>query len=169
METTEQNLLSDKLDLATEQDKLSIEIKDMLTSNKAFRTTLAQSVVQDITEGNLDATQALIYACKAEEFFKSVIDNVRPIVASKQIQKGGLKLYDTDIIEKKNPDKYDFTVCGDAQWDEFNALLNDVKAKMKARETFLKTLTEPMATMDGEIINPPAITYGAMNIAVTLK
>jgi hypothetical protein len=40
---------------------------------------------------------------------------------------------------------------------------------MKARETFLKTLTEPMATMDGEIINPPAITYGAMNIAVTLK
>ena len=169
METTEQNLLSDKLDLATEQDKLSIEIKDMLASNKAFRTTLAQSVVQDITEGNLDATQALIYACKAEEFFKSVIDNVRPIVASKQIQKGGLKLYDAEIVEKKNPDKYDFTVCGDAQWDEFNALLNDVKAKMKARETFLKTLTEPMATMDGEIINPPAITYGAMNIAVTLK
>jgi hypothetical protein len=169
METTEQNLLSDKLDLATEQDKLSIEIKDMLASNKAFRTTLAQSVVQDITEGNLDATQALIYACKAEEFFKSVIDNVRPIVASKQIQKGGLKLYDTEIVEKKNPDKYDFTVCEDAQWNEFNALLNDVKAKMKARETFLKTLTEPMATMDGEIINPPAITYGAMNIAVTLK
>lgn len=169
METTEQNLLSDKLDLATEQDKLSIEIKDMLASNKAFRTTLAQSVVQDITEGNLDATQALIYACKAEEFFKSVIDNVRPIVASKQIQKGGLKLYDTEIVEKKNPDKYDFTVCGDAQWNEFNALLNDVKVKIKARETFLKTLTEPMATMDGEIINPPAITYGAMNIAVTLK
>jgi hypothetical protein len=169
METTEQNLLSDKLDLATEQDKLSIEIKDMLASNKAFRTTLAQSVVQDITEGNLDATQALIYACKAEEFFKSVIDNVRPIVASKQIQKGGLKLYDAEIVEKKNPDKYDFTVCEDAQWNEFNALLNDVKAKMKTRETFLKTLTEPMATMDGEIINPPAITYGAMNIAVTLK
>ena len=169
METTEQNLLSDKLDLATEQDKLSIEIKDMLASNKAFRTTLAQSVVQDITEGNLDATQALIYACKAEEFFKSVIDNVRPIVASKQIQKGGLKLYDTEIVEKKNTYKYDFTVCEDAQWNEFNALLNDVKAKMKARETFLKTLTEPMATMDGEIINPPAITYGAMNIAVTLK
>jgi hypothetical protein len=40
---------------------------------------------------------------------------------------------------------------------------------MKARETFLKALTEPVATMDGEIINPPAITYGAMNVAVSLK
>ena len=83
------------------EKNLSFELDNLMASNKAFRTTLAQSVVQDITEGNLDATQALIYACKAEEFFKSVIDNVRPIVASKQIQKGGLKLYDTEIVEKK--------------------------------------------------------------------
>ena len=159
METTPENL----------ETNLSFELDNLMASNKAFRTTLAQSVVQDVTEGNLDAIQVLIYACKAEEFFKSVTDNVRPIVAGKQIQKGGLKLYDTDIIEKKNPDKYDFSVCQDAQWNEFNALLNDAKTRMKARETFLKTLTEPMATMDGEIINPPAITYGAMNIAIPLK
>jgi hypothetical protein len=30
-------------------------------------------------------------------------------------------------------------------------------------------LKEPVATMDGEIINPPAITYGAMNVSVSLK
>ena len=169
METTEQNLLSDKLDLATEQDKLSIEIKDMLASNKAFRTTLAQSVVQDVRANNIDSIQALIYACKAQEFFKSIIDNVRPIVASKQLQKGGLKLYDTEIVEKKNADKYDFTVCGDSLWNELNAKMIEITTNLKNRETFLKTLSEPMATMDGEIINPPEITLGAMNIAVTLK
>ena len=155
--------------LATEQTGLSFELDNLMTTNKAYRTALAQSVVQDVNEGIIDATEVLIYACKGEEFFKSVVDNVRPIVAGKQIQKGGLKLYDSEIVEKKNPDKYDFTVCQDTQWNEFNALLNDVKARMKARETFLKTLTEPMATMDGEIINPPAITYGALNVSVTLK
>jgi hypothetical protein len=155
--------------LATEQTGLSFELDNLMTTNKAYRTALAQSVIQDVNEGIIDATEVLIYACKGEEFFKSVVDNVRPIVAGKQIQKGGIKLYDSDIVEKKNPDKYDFTVCQDTQWNEFNALLNDVKARMKARETFLKTLTEPMATMDGEIINPPAITFGALNVSVTLK
>lgn len=155
--------------LATEQTGLSFELDNLMTTNKAYRTALAQSVVQDVNEGIIDATEVLIYACKGEEFFKSVVDNVRPIVAGKQIQKGGIKLYDSEIVEKKNPDKYDFTICQDTQWNEFNALLNDVKARMKARETFLKTLTEPMATMDGEIINPPAITFGALNVSVTLK
>lgn len=155
--------------LATEQTGLSFELDNLMTTNKAYRTALAQSVIQDVNEGIIDVTEVLIYACKGEEFFKSVVDNIRPIVAGKQIQKGGIKLYDSEIIEKKNPDKYDFTVCQDTQWNEFNALLNDVKARMKARETFLKTLTEPMATMDGEIINPPAITFGALNVSVTLK
>lgn len=156
-------------ELATEQTGLSFELDNLMTTNKAFRTTLAQSVVQDITEGNLDATEVLIYACKGEEFFKSIIDNVRPIVAGKQIQKGGIKLFEAEIIEKKNPDKYDFSACNDSEWDSLNTKLNQIKTYMKARETFLKALTEPVATMDGEIINPPAITYGAMNVAVSLK
>lgn len=156
-------------ELTNEQTGLSFELDKLMTSNKASRTALAQSVIYDIQEGNLDATQVLIYACKGEEFFKSVVDNVRPFVASKQIQKGGIKLFDTEITEKKNPDKYDFSVCNDSEWDKLNAQLTDIKAKIKARETFLKTLTEPMATMDGEIINPPAITYGAINVAVSLK
>lgn len=154
---------------SNELNGLSFELDNIMASNKAFRTTLAQSVVQDVNEGNLDATQVLIYACKGEEFFKSVIDNVRPIVAGKQIQKGGIKLYESEIIEKKNPDKYDFSVCGDSLWDLYNTQMLRIKAEMKKRETFLKTLKEPVATMDGEIINPPAITYGAMNVSVSLK
>lgn len=154
---------------SNELNGLSFELDNIMASNKAFRTTLAQSVVQDVNEGNLDATQVLIYACKGEEFFKSVIDNVRPIVAGKQIQKGGIKLYESEIIEKKNPDKYDFSVCGDTEWDTLNTQMLRIKTQLKDRETFLKTLKEPVATMDGEIINPPAITYGAMNVSVSLK
>ena len=149
--------------------ELSIKLDNLMTANKAYITTLAQSVIQDVRDGNIDATEVLIYASKGLEFFKGVVDNVRPIVASKQIQKGGIKLYDTEIIEKKNPDKYDFSVCSDSEWDRLNALLEDTKAKMKIRETFLKSLTEQVATMDGEIINPPSITYGAQNVALSLK
>jgi hypothetical protein len=148
--------------------ELSIQLDGLMNSNKDRRTTLAKSVIDDVRDGNLDATEVLIYACKAEEYFKSIVDNVRPIVASKQIQKGGIKLYDSEIIEKKNPDKYDYSSCSDSEWDRLNKLLEDTKAKLKVRETFLKALIEPISTLDGEIINPPDITYGAMNVSVKL-
>lgn len=155
--------------METNKTVLSIKLDNLMTANKAYITTLSQSVIQDVRDGNLDATEVFIYASKGLEFFKGVVDNVRPVVASKQIQKGGIKLYDTEIIEKKNPDKYDFSVCSDSEWDNFNTLIEVLKAKMKERETFLKALKEPISTLEGEIINPPSITYGAQNVALSLK
>lgn len=155
--------------LATEETGLSFELSNLMTSNKAFRTDLAQRVVQDVKDGIIDPLEAFIYANKGQEVFDAIVTNIRPIIAGKQIQKGGIKMYDAEIIEKKNPDKYSFDVCNDSEWDKLNAQLTDIKAKMKERETFLKTLKEPMATLEGEIINPPSITYGAMNIVITLK
>lgn len=167
--TKEYGMEEQERQLATEETGLSFELSNLMTSNKAFRTDLAQRVVQDVKDGIIDPLEAFIYANKGQEVFDAIVTNVRPIIAGKQIQKGGIKLYDAEIIEKKNPDKYSFDVCNDSEWDKLNAQLTDIKAKMKVRETFLKTLKEPMATMDGEIINPPGITYGAMNIAITLK
>lgn len=167
--TKEYGMEEQERQLATEETGLSFELSNLMTSNKALRTDLAQRVVQDVKDGIIDPLEAFIYANKGQEVFDAIVTNVRPIIAGKQIQKGGIKLYDAEIIEKKNPDKYDYSVCSDAEWDKLNAQLTDIKAKMKVRETFLKTLKEPMSTMDGEIINPPSITYGAMNIAITLK
>ena len=154
--------------LATEETGLSLLFGNLLTSNKATRTDLSQWVIREVKDGQIDATEAFIYANKASEYFDAIVTNLRPIIASKQIQKGGLKLYDAEIIEKKNPDKYDFSVCSDSTWDSLNAQLTDIKAKMKERETFLKALKEPISTLEGEIINPPSITYGAMNVSIKL-
>ena len=167
--TKEYGMEEQERQLATEETGLSFELSNLMTSNKAFRTDLAQRVVQDVKDGIIDPLEAFIYANKGQEVFDAIVTNIRPIIAGKQIQKGGIKLYDAEIIEKKNADSFNYVVCNDSEWDKLNAQLTDIKAKMKVRETFLKTLTEPMSTMDGEIINPPSITYGAMNIAITLK
>lgn len=155
-------------EIATEETGLSILFDNLMKTNKAYRNDLAQSIVQSVKDGEAEATEVFIYANKATEVFDAIIANVRPIIAGKQIQKGGIKLYDAEIIEKKNPDKYDFSVCSDSTWDNLNAQLTDIKAKMKERETFLKALKEPISTLEGEIINPPSITYGAMNVSIKL-
>lgn len=155
-------------EIATEETGLSILFDNLMKTNKAYRNDLAQSIVQSVKDGEAEATEVFIYANKATEVFDAIVTNLRPIIAGKQIQKGGIKLYDAEIIEKKNPDKYDFSVCSDSTWDNLNAQLTDIKAKMKERETFLKALKEPISTLDGEIINPPSITYGAMNVSIKL-
>jgi hypothetical protein len=155
--------------LSSEETGLSFELNRLMGSNKAYRTALAQTVVDDVSNGQLDPKEVFIYAKKGEEFFKSVFDNVKPFVTSKTIQKGGITMYEATIVEKKDPDKYDYSVCSDFEWNRLNKLLEETKAKLKVREKFLKALTEPISTLEGEIINPPSVTHGAQNIAITMK
>ena len=139
-----------------------------MTSRKSDRQDLAMSIIAEVQDGDLDPMHALIYATKGEELFKSIVDNLRPIVASKGVQKGGITMYEAEITERKNPDKYDFSSSNDHEWNTLNATLLEVKEKMKEREALLKALKTDMATEDGEVINPPQKTFGAQNIAIKL-
>jgi hypothetical protein len=145
-----------------------VKLDSLMASTKLVRLDLAQSIISEVQEGNLDATQAFIYAAKGEELFKSLVDNLRPVVAGKGIQKGGIKLYEAEINEKKNPDKYDFASSNDYLWIKLNNDLIEIKEKLKERENFLKSLTDPISTLEGEIINKPEKIYGAQNIAIKL-
>jgi hypothetical protein len=143
-----------------------VKLNNLMASNKSERQALALSIISEVQDGELDPMQAFIFASKGEELFKSLVDNLRPIVASKGIQKGGITLYEANITERKNPDKYDFNACGDSEWLRLTNILAETKELLKQRETFLKSLTEPVSTLDGEIINKPEVLHGAQNIAV---
>lgn len=145
------------------------ERESFLTSNKATRDDFAKGVIQEVAEGYADPTKILLMAKKAVEVFTVIEKNVKPFVAGRGIQKGGLTLYDATITEKKDADKYDYSACNDSKINELYAKFEEIKKDIRDRETFLKTLKEPMSTLEGEIINPPAVTHGAQNISVTLK
>lgn len=57
--------------------------------------------------------------------------------------------------EKKN---YNFKSCGDVEYDDMLQELEQLKAKIKDRETFLKTLKQPISDLNGIVINPPTYT-----------
>jgi hypothetical protein len=145
-----------------------VKLDSLMASTKLVRLDLAQSIISEVQDGNLDPTQAFIYASKGEELFKSLVDNLRPLVASKGIQKGGIKLYEAEITERKNPDKYDYTTCNDSEWFRLNNLLTHTKELIKERENCLKSVIDPSSTFEGEIINKPEIVHGAQNIAIKL-
>jgi len=51
-----------------------------------------------------------------------------------------------------------FDQCNDNRYDDMKTVLEEAKADLKNQENFLKTLTFPIADLDGNIINPPTFT-----------
>ncbi len=149
------------------------ESDSLLQSTKDERLNFAMAIVDEVSQGNKDAMSVLISAKKGIDIFELIEKNVRPYVASVQIQKGGIDMFNAKIIEKSDPDKYDFSVCGDSYYDNMVSDIAILKEKIKEREAFLKTLKEPIAITTGDYagteIIPPTITFGKQNIAVSLK
>lgn len=72
--------------------------------------------------------------------------------------------YGTKFELAETGTQYNFKVCGDEEWNQLNKQLEELKDRIKKRETFLKTISESgLSTLDeetGEVkkIYPPIKT-----------
>ena len=119
---------------------VSLELTTLLNCNKEYRNLFAQSIIEGVQDGYSDPQQVLITAKKGIEIFTLIEKNVKGFVSARQIQKGGITLYGATITEKKDPDKYDFSVCEDEEYNEMLKDLEKLKAQIKERETLLKAI-----------------------------
>jgi hypothetical protein len=148
--------------------KLVIFETEFLKATKSEIEASAMYVTENVMHGNYDPLQTLILAKKALEYFTLIEKNVRPYC--EPVGKAGLQMFSAQIIDKKSPDTYDYASCNDSVWAELKHIEADTKLKLKAREAFLKSLTEEVAnTTNGEVIKPADVLYGKQTLAITLK
>lgn len=145
----------------------SLELNSLMTASKDAIQSKVQLALSNVHEGNIDAVEALIYAKKGLELFTALEKNVRPYAEAKQLEKG-YTAYNVQFTQRAGAAKPDYSTCGDSTWNELQKDLVKLKEKIADRETFLKSLKEPVANMDGEVINPPVVTYGKMGYALTI-
>lgn len=108
----------------------------------------------------------------------SVLENARKLIQDdcvREIEKhnGKASINGAEVIKKETGTKYDYSGCGDLEWDRHDSAMKGEAELKKEREAFLKTLTKPLTIADevtGEIItlNPP-IKSSTTNIQVTFK
>lgn len=157
-----------------EETGLSFEIKSLLHADKASIGELSRHLVDRVATGEVDVYKAYIHAKKVNELSSTLEKNLRPYVNSKGIPKAGLTMYNLVFTSKSDPDSYDFSVCGDKVWDTLQEKLKEVKADIKNREAFLKTIKKEKTEIDEETgefytIQPPQVTSGAENFSASIK
>lgn len=154
---------------------LDFKLPNLLDLNKQYMTDTVRMATLSVTEGHYDAIKALVYAKKGLELFTLLEKSVRPIAEHEaRLAKGEVySLHNVDVSSRESGVKYDFSVCGDLEYDDLKARHEALTAELKAREEFLKKVTKDMEVVDtnsGETytIHQP-IRTGKMGLTLSLK
>ena len=128
---------------------------------KSSQIELAEMLTNKVELGEVDPLKTFIQLRSLKTFIqlrsletsvKIALDKIkgRAIEEGQKLNKGGEKIIGVNCSLMNGRRMYDYS--NDSVW-------NDLKAKMKEREDFLKGLKEPMSDMEGVISCPPIIKY----------
>ncbi len=118
---------------------LSLELNNLINISRADIKQKVDAVVETIHQGWTDPLEALIFAKKGVELFSSLEKNVRSYAEAKQVNKGYEK-FGTKVTEAMAGVKYDYSTCGDPEWQDLSTKADTAKKELSKREDFLKVL-----------------------------
>jgi hypothetical protein len=146
----------------------------LMPSTKDQIKSFVHKTVTELKDGYTNPLAYYVQLKAVETTIKDLLANkeVREMVFT-EAKKHGLtfKLQGVQIEYSENiSPKYDYTVCGDIEWDEMQLELKALQEKIKLRETFLKSIPANATIMDenGVKLFPPTKT-ASEGIKVTLK
>ena len=145
--------------------------------SKANREELAIQIVEAIDAGDLNPLD-IHYQVKAmEDFIKMLTANSRykDAVLTEGMKHGKSFQFNGSKMEiKETGVKYDYSKCGDPNWQLLEDQISELKDKQKAVESHLKVLPaegiQVLNADSGEVIKMfPPVKTSTTSIAVTLK
>lgn len=159
------------------QTELSpINIVRLFELNKSERGEFATQIIERIESGEADPIQVHLQLKCAEDLIKQVNSNdtyKSTLLDAAEKNGKSFTFHNSKFEIKEVGVKYDFEKCNDPEWYELNAKLDALKDEIKAREMFLKTVSQKgleIVTGEGEVITIyPPVKTSTTSVAVTLK
>jgi uncharacterized coiled-coil DUF342 family protein len=126
----------------------------------------ADSIIQLIDEGHLKATQVALNVKSMTDLFDAVKDELRGRVLDElnAYTKGEeVTLFGATFEVIEAGTKYDYSGCNDAEYDELSQQINELTARRKDREKFLRSIKNATTIVNeetGELVRilPPVKT-----------
>jgi hypothetical protein len=134
----------------------------VLPATKAERAHFISKVIDEVQSGARNPIEAYVLLnnlktlaaelAKNEDFKEAVISTLMHYDGNKT----GFGDFDISLTERKS---FDFETCEDSEWERLDAEIKSLNVLKKERESFLKTIKQPVGNIEtGEVIHPPAYT-----------
>lgn len=151
-------------------DLQKAKIIDFENISKSSISHAVDLICMPIVDGEISASKKIVQFIALKEILEDVITKIRPSAMDQlKLAKGSAANIYGAKIEPATSSKYDYTACDDSEWNNLNAELNVIKAKMKERESFLKAIKSAIYLPEtGEVVNPPIVSQ-TDTIKVTIQ
>ncbi len=162
-----------------ENNNTPIEIDDAVmyaVPSKAKMDEIVTRLVVGVQQGSIDPLQLLVKLKFAQSIIGDVIESIQPNCvdeASKYHKGEDIKLLGAELKVKEAGTKYDYSGCGDIEYNQYEMKEKENAEAKKGRANFLKSLKKSETLVDdltGEIytIHPP-IKKSSTIVQVTIK
>lgn len=123
--------------------------------NKLYIIGEAERIVEPAKNGLTSPLETFAKLKAINEMTAKAMELIKP-EALTELERYGKGGKDSDAFKIETADRTDYDFTNDSVWNDLQTALSDIKERIKKRETFLKSLTEPVANPEtGELITPP--------------
>lgn len=144
-------------------------------TTKEQAEVFANKLTEEVLQGEVNPLELHVKMSAMQKAFDAVKKNIASLVLE-EAQKYGEKSFEAmnaKIEIQELGVKYDFSGCGDYEWEMLDAREKATSDAKKEREKFLKSLTKSMTivnegTGEIEMVRPP-VKSSTTGIKVTLK
>lgn len=153
-------------------------IVSLFETTKTERKSFVEDLVSRVVDGQTDVLKTHAQVKSMESIIKEINDNkeYKECLLDAAAKQGGksFELYNAKFETKEVGVKYDFYKCEDPEMDEMVAEMEKLKEKIKAKESFLKTVALSGCIITNDVtgetykVFPPAKS-STTTVAVTLK
>ena len=150
-------------------------VLDLFSTSQTGIDVFSDQIIQSVKQGETNPLKVRVWIRTMEMIIsrlKSETEHEQNIEADKYGEKSfsysGATITKTELVTK-----YDFSKCGDREWEQREQIYSSAKNSLKEREEFLKAIKEPLNTFDKEtgetfVIHPP-IKTSKSGLTVSIK
>lgn len=150
-------------------------VMNLFSTSRTGIDVFSDQIIQAVKEGEINPLQVRIWIKTMEE----IIERVKKETSENQLREADKWseqkfLYLGATIEKADvKTEYDYSVCGDIDYELFEVALNTAKESLEDRKKFLRSLKEPLDILDkdsGEVrtVRPP-LKKSTAGLKVSIK
>lgn len=140
----------------SETQALQVLSQNIVLSKEA-QENVANDLVAQVVNGDVDPIQAFVQIKALMETSDKFLKNSQVVSAVQAAaeERGKQSVFAGAKVAVAYTTSYDYSMCGDSEYDELKRQEEEIKAKIKARQMFLKSIPDSVEVVDrntGELV-----------------